>query len=137
MAEVIASDLIKLVLQNLASEVVKKIAGSRGIQYEINKFDTIFSDILELLNDASQKEVTDKDVKRWLNRLQHLAYGMEDVLDGLATDAMHREFNDKSVGSTSKVKFPSWLTNFSLSIHMGNKLDQIYKELKDLETGKD
>ncbi|XP_071732422.1 putative disease resistance RPP13-like protein 1 [Rutidosis leptorrhynchoides] len=136
MAEVIASDLIKLVLQNLASEAVKKIARSRGIQSELKKFETKFSDIQELLNDASEKEVTDKDVKRWLNRLQHVAYDMEDVLDGLATDAMHREFNDKSVGCTSKVKIPTCFTNFSLSTRLSSKLDQIYKELKDLETEK-
>ncbi|XP_071728821.1 putative disease resistance RPP13-like protein 1 [Rutidosis leptorrhynchoides] len=135
MADALVSEPLKFVLEKLTSEAVKKIARSRGIQSELKKFETKFFEIKDLLNDASE-EINDNEVKRWLNRLQHVAYDMEDVLDGLATEAMHREFNDKSVGSTSKVKFPSWLTNFSLSTRMGNKLDQIYKELKDLETHK-
>ncbi|XP_071734054.1 putative disease resistance RPP13-like protein 1 [Rutidosis leptorrhynchoides] len=136
MADALVSEPLKFVLEKLTSEAVKKIGRSRGIQSELKKFETKFSEIKDLLNDASEKEINDNEVKRWLNRLQHVAYDMEDVLDGLATEAMHREFNDKSVGCTSKVKIPTCFTNFSLSTRLSSKLDQIYKELKDLETEK-
>ncbi|GKF22759.1 NB-ARC domains-containing protein, partial [Tanacetum coccineum] len=71
----------------------------------------------------------------WLNDLQHLAYDIDDILDDLATEAMHREFLDQSGGSTSMVRklIPSCCTNFSLSTKMHRKLDNINIKLQGLE----
>ncbi|XP_071734059.1 putative disease resistance RPP13-like protein 1 [Rutidosis leptorrhynchoides] len=139
MPEVIVSELLKVVLEKLTSEALKKIVRSLGIQSELKKLETKFSEIQEFLNDASQREVTDKAVKRWLNSLQHLAYDIDDIIDGLATDAMESEFNEQqSVAFTSKVRkpIPTCCTNYLLSETMSHKLDSITKELQDLELEK-
>ncbi|GJT08092.1 NB-ARC domains-containing protein [Tanacetum coccineum] len=60
------------------------------------------SHIQSFLEDASQREVTEETVKRWLNGLQHLAYDIDDILDALATDAMCHEFTKESEGISSK-----------------------------------
>nr|GEW33516.1 NB-ARC domains-containing protein [Tanacetum cinerariifolium] len=47
--------------------------------------------IQALLVDASDKEIKQVPVQKWLNGLKHLAYDIDDILDDLATDAMHPE----------------------------------------------
>ncbi|MFS7925239.1 hypothetical protein Hanom_Chr04g00282331 [Helianthus anomalus] len=63
---------------------------SHGLQSEPNKLGSKLSQIQTLLNDASHKEVTDECVGLRLNSLQHVAYDIDDVLDDVATEAMHR-----------------------------------------------
>ncbi|XP_071733877.1 putative disease resistance RPP13-like protein 1 [Rutidosis leptorrhynchoides] len=139
MAEIIAYDLVKAVLQKLASEAFKKIARSRGIQSELNNLKKRLFQIQNVLNDASQKEVTDVAVKEWLNSLQHLAYDIDDVLDDIATESMHNEFNQQdSVATTSMVRklIPTCCTNFTLAERVSPKLDTIINKLQDLEKEK-
>ncbi|XP_076919687.1 putative disease resistance RPP13-like protein 1 [Bidens hawaiensis] len=138
MAEIIASELLKLLVKKLASEVLKTYARSQGIRSELKKLERTLSQIQSLLNDASQKEIKDGAVKQWLNGLQHLAYDIVDVLDDLATEATHHEFTQQSGAMTNKVRMfiPSCCTNLSLSQRMYKKLDNITTKLQDLEKEK-
>ncbi|KAJ0776539.1 putative P-loop containing nucleoside triphosphate hydrolase [Helianthus annuus] len=80
-------------------------------------------------------EITDPSVKQRLNDLQHLAYDIEDVLDGWATDAMDPEFKQESEGITGKVRkliTPTCCTNFSRTTTMIAELDDIPTKLQDL-----
>ncbi|PWA90851.1 NB-ARC domains-containing protein [Artemisia annua] len=135
MAEIIASTLIEAVFQKLANEALKQVVRAKGIHFELKKLQKTLSRIQALLNNASNKEITNEAVQVWLNDLQHLAYDIDDVLDDLATEAMCREFTDQSEGSTSMVRklIPSCYRNFSLSSKMHHKLDDINSKLQDLE----
>ncbi|KAJ0717100.1 putative P-loop containing nucleoside triphosphate hydrolase, leucine-rich repeat domain superfamily [Helianthus annuus] len=138
MAEIIASELLRAVFKKLSSEAVKKIGRSQGIQSELKKLERTLTQIQSLLNDASQKEITEKAVQNWLNGLQHLAYDIDDVLDDLETQAMHHELTQESGAITSKVKklVPTCCINLSLSQRMHHKLDDITTKLQDLEKEK-
>ncbi|KAI3693239.1 hypothetical protein L6452_33071 [Arctium lappa] len=92
--------------------------------------------IRAVLNDASQKKLTDEYIKWWLNRLQQLVY---DVLDVLATEAMDREMNHEGLGAiTSKVRkfIPTRCTSFLVSTRMHDKLTDITTKLQGLEKEK-
>ncbi|PWA52404.1 NB-ARC domains-containing protein [Artemisia annua] len=134
MAELVLSTLLPVVLEKLASVLENKIARSKGIHSELKKWEDKLPLIRAVLKDASQKEVKEEAVKLWLNRLQHLSYDIDDFLDGLATDAMHREFIKESQPITNKVRkfIPSCCTSFSLSTRVGSKLDNISTRLQDL-----
>ncbi|CAH1412449.1 unnamed protein product [Lactuca virosa] len=134
MAEIVLSAFLTVVFEKLASEALKKIARAKGIDSELKKLKRSLDQIQDLLNDASQKEIANKAVKRWLNGLQHLAYDIDDLLDDLATEAMHRELTDESGASTSMVRklIPTCCTNFSLSSRMHRKLDNITITLQEL-----
>ncbi|PWA44641.1 NBS-LRR resistance-like protein [Artemisia annua] len=138
MAEVIASTLIEAVLQKLVSEAVKQVGRVQGIRSELMSLEKTLFHIKALLVDASDKEIKEVLVQNWLNELKHLAYDIDDILDDLATEAMHREFTDQSGGSTSMVRklIPSCCTNFSLSTKMRRKLDNINLKLQGLENEK-
>ncbi|PWA34431.1 NB-ARC domains-containing protein [Artemisia annua] len=135
MAELILSALLPVIFEKLTSVAVNQIARSKEIHTELKKWERSLSQIRSLLNDASQKEVTDEAVKQWLNGLQHLAYDIDDILDALATDAMRHEFtNESDHGISSKVRklIPTCCTNFSLSTRMDGKLNTITTRLQEL-----
>ncbi|KAJ0483335.1 putative P-loop containing nucleoside triphosphate hydrolase, leucine-rich repeat domain superfamily [Helianthus annuus] len=80
-------------------------------------------------------EITDPSVKQRLNDLQHLAYDIDDVLDGWATDTMDPEFKQQPEGITGKVRkliTPTCCTTFSRTTTMIAELDAISTKLQDL-----
>ncbi|KAJ0717379.1 putative virus X resistance protein-like, coiled-coil [Helianthus annuus] len=139
MAETLANELLKVLVKKMTDEAFKRIARAQGIHNELKDLKTTLSRIQDLLTDASQKEVTHKSVKSWLNALQHLAYDIDDVLDDLATEEMHRELTlQEPEASTSMVRklIPSCCTNFSLTHRLSPKLDRINRDLENLEKRK-
>ncbi|KAL7607659.1 hypothetical protein Lser_V15G13845 [Lactuca serriola] len=128
MAEIVLSAFLTVLFEKLASETLKKLARSKGIDSQLKKLKRSLIQIKALLNDASKKEISDEAVKEWLNGLQHLAYDIDDLLDDLATEAMRREF------STSKVRklIPIRCTNFLLRTRIHGKLDYITTQLEGL-----
>ncbi|PWA81329.1 NB-ARC, P-loop containing nucleoside triphosphate hydrolase [Artemisia annua] len=134
MHEVVLSAVLTVVFEKLSSAAVNKIARFKKIHSELKKWENLLLMIQALLTDASQKEVTDEVVKRWLNSLEHLAYDIDDVLDTLATEAMHHEFVNESEALTNKVRklIPSCCTSFPLNTRMISKLDNITTKLQEL-----
>ncbi|KAJ0717391.1 putative P-loop containing nucleoside triphosphate hydrolase, leucine-rich repeat domain superfamily [Helianthus annuus] len=135
MAEAAAAALVKVIFEKLADEAFKRYARSQNIHSELKQLGSTLSQIQALLNDASHKEITDESVRLWLNSLQHLAYDIDDVLDEVATEAMHRELTPESEASTSMVRklIPTCCTKFSLSHRLSPKLDRITTKLQHLE----
>ncbi|KAM0009632.1 putative P-loop containing nucleoside triphosphate hydrolase, leucine-rich repeat domain superfamily [Helianthus debilis subsp. tardiflorus] len=138
MAEAAAAALVKVIFDKLADEAFKRYARSQNIHSELKQLGITLTQIQALLNDASHKETTHESVRLWLNSLQHLAYDIDDVLDDVATEAMHRELTPESEASTSMVRklIPTCCTNFSLSHRLSPKLDSINTKLQHLEKQK-
>ncbi|PWA34989.1 NBS-LRR resistance-like protein [Artemisia annua] len=138
MAEVIASTLIEAVFKKLADEAVKQVGRVKGIRSELKSLEKTLFRIQALLVDASDKEIKDVLVQKWLNDLKHLAYDVDDILDEVATDAMRPEFVKNSRASTSKVRklILSCYTSLSLCARTHHRLDNINVQLQDLENEK-
>ncbi|KAK9068260.1 hypothetical protein SSX86_012371 [Deinandra increscens subsp. villosa] len=140
MAETIASAVVNIIFEKLTDdEALKKFARSQKIHSELDELQTTLSQVKALLNDASHKEITQEAVGLWLNSLQHLAYDIDDLLDDVATQAMHRELTQESGAVTSKVRnliVPTCCTNLSLDNRLRRKLDSITNKLQNLENQK-
>ncbi|KAJ0860257.1 putative virus X resistance protein-like, coiled-coil [Helianthus annuus] len=136
MAEVVLSSLLPVLFEKLSDAALKTIARHKGLDAEIKKWQRSLKQIQRVLADASRKEITDEAVKGWLNDLQHLAYDIDDVLDGWVTEAMQSDQSTHdSEGITSKVRkliIPTCCTNFPRDGTMLAKLDDISTKLQDL-----
>ncbi|MFS7926231.1 putative P-loop containing nucleoside triphosphate hydrolase, leucine-rich repeat domain superfamily [Helianthus anomalus] len=135
MAELVLSSLLPVLFEKLTDAALKTIARHKGIDAEIKKLQKSLVSIQLYLTHASQMEITDPSVKQRLNDLQHLAYDIEDVLDGWATDAMDPEFKQEPEGITGKVRkliTPTCCTTFSRTTTMIAELDDISTKLQDL-----
>ncbi|KAJ0672812.1 putative P-loop containing nucleoside triphosphate hydrolase, leucine-rich repeat domain superfamily [Helianthus annuus] len=139
MAEPMLSALLPMIIDKLINEASKNIARYKGMGAEIEKCQDSLKRIQDVLADASEKETTNQSVKGWLNNLQHLAYDIDDVLDGWATEAMQHEFTHDSESIASKVTklIPSCCINFSPTIKMHDKLDRINAKLERLVKQRD
>ncbi|KAF5775418.1 putative P-loop containing nucleoside triphosphate hydrolase, leucine-rich repeat domain superfamily [Helianthus annuus] len=143
MAEVLLSTVLQLLpvlFEKLSDAALKRIARHKGIDAEIKKWQKSLISIQLYLTHASQMEIADPSLKQRLNDLQHLAYDIEDVLDGWATDAMDPEFKQEPEGVTSKVRkliTPTCCTTFSRTTTMIAELDEISTKLQDLVKEKD
>ncbi|KAJ0672805.1 putative P-loop containing nucleoside triphosphate hydrolase, leucine-rich repeat domain superfamily [Helianthus annuus] len=140
MSETVLSAISSVISDKLASAAsasLEKLAPYSEIDpSEIEKLQRSLIQIQDLLADASQKEITNRSVKRWLNDLQHLAYDIDDLLDGLATDAMHRELTDEEETRPVKVrKIISTLSKYNplrSIMPKNNKLTDITTKLEAL-----
>ncbi|KAJ0717428.1 putative P-loop containing nucleoside triphosphate hydrolase, leucine-rich repeat domain superfamily [Helianthus annuus] len=134
-----AEALLNVIFDKLTDEAFNKFARSQEIDSKLNDLKITLTQIKALLNDASQKEIASESVRLWLNSLQHLAYDIDDVLDDVATEAIHRELTQESGSVISKVRklmVPSFFTKFSLSQSLHDKLDSITTQLQQLEKQK-
>ncbi|GJY54425.1 putative disease resistance protein [Tanacetum coccineum] len=138
MAEIVLAAFLTVLFEKLASAPILKLAQTNKINSNLKKWQRLLLQIRDVLNDASYKEITDESVKRWLNGIQHLAYDIDDILDDIATEAMHHEFTKQS-GITNKVrKFvitSCKRLNHGSSLHL--KLDSITNRLQELVDEKD
>ncbi|KAF5775393.1 hypothetical protein HanXRQr2_Chr13g0611571 [Helianthus annuus] len=107
MADVVLSTVLQqlpVLLEKLSRAALKRIARHKGIDAEIKKWQKSLTYIQVYLTHASQMEITDPSLKQRLNDLQHLAYDIDDVLDGWETDAMDPEFKQEPEGITGKIQ---------------------------------
>ncbi|KAJ0860208.1 putative P-loop containing nucleoside triphosphate hydrolase, leucine-rich repeat domain superfamily [Helianthus annuus] len=140
MSEIVLSAIFSMISDKLASAAsasLEKLTPYNEIDpSEIEKLQRSLIQIQDLLADASQKEITNRSVKRWLNDLQHMAYDIDDLLDGLATDAMHRELTDEEETRPVKVrKIISTLSKYNplrSIMPKNNKLTDITTKLEAL-----
>ncbi|KAF5775395.1 putative P-loop containing nucleoside triphosphate hydrolase, leucine-rich repeat domain superfamily [Helianthus annuus] len=143
MAELVLSSLLQqlpVLFERLTDAALKTIARHKGLDAEIKKLQKSLVSIQLYLTHASQMEITDPSLKQRLNDLQHLAYDIDDVLDGWATDAMDPEFKQQPEGITGKVRkliTPTCCTTFSRTTTMIAELDDISTKLQDLVKEKD
>lgn len=129
MAEIMLSAFFSVLFDKLASATFGKLGMYDGINSKIEKLHSSLKQIQDVLDDASKKEITNNSVKRWLNGLQHLAYDIDDVLDDLATEAMHRELNDES--KAKKISLDIF-SKSSSSTKVRAKVNDITTRLQDL-----
>ncbi|KAI3667574.1 hypothetical protein L6452_42640 [Arctium lappa] len=139
--EIFLAAFIAVLFEKLASAELIKLARSEGIYSQLKKWNNTLSQIQAVLVDAGQKHLREKAVELWLNKLQHLAYDIDDLLDDLATEAMRRQMKQESNyanTSTSKVlKIIPKFSNFTprtimYGRKMSSKLDELTTKLRDL-----
>ncbi|KAK9069126.1 hypothetical protein SSX86_013242 [Deinandra increscens subsp. villosa] len=128
-AELFIGAFITVLFEKLASGDLIRLARSAKIYSELEKCRNTLTQIQAVLVDAGQKHIKDASVQLWLNKLQHLAYEVDDVLDDLATTQY--KLTQESSTSTSKVlKFiPSKFHAVKYGLKMKSKLDEITTKL--------
>ncbi|KAJ9543895.1 hypothetical protein OSB04_023602, partial [Centaurea solstitialis] len=139
-AEIFLSAFITVLFDKLASADLIRLARSEGIHVQLNKWKDTLSQIQALLTDAGQKQLRDRSVELWLNKLQHLAYDIDNLLDDLATEAMRRRLKQEPDANTSTSKVLKIIPKFSnftprnlmYGRKMSSKLDELTTKLHDL-----
>ncbi|XP_059658932.1 putative disease resistance RPP13-like protein 1 [Cornus florida] len=114
-------------------------ARREGIHTKLAKLRKTLLNIYAVLDDAEEKETTNRAVKQWLEDLKDLTYDLDDELDDFA---MRRKLMDQEPtdqASTSKVQklIPTCCTRFTHSAvmfdyDMRSKIKEINDRLQDI-----
>jgi hypothetical protein len=105
MAELLLSTVLQALFEKLLSpELLNFARRYEGLEKKLGNWEKTLPRIQALLDDAEEKQHTDKAVKRWLDDLRDLAYDVEDILDEFDTEALLCKLRGENQGSTSKVR---------------------------------
>ncbi|GKV47265.1 hypothetical protein SLEP1_g54179 [Rubroshorea leprosula] len=92
----------ELLLSKLNSAVSEWVKLPKKVRSEMQNWSSLLPKIRALLEDAEEKQETDRQVKLWLADFRDLAYDMEDMLEEVEIDAKRSEVIAKAKASTSK-----------------------------------
>ncbi|KAM0005433.1 putative virus X resistance protein-like, coiled-coil [Helianthus debilis subsp. tardiflorus] len=93
MADAAVSALVRDVLGRLTSQLIKEFALFRGFKGDILRLKKDFEEIQAVLEDAEEKQVKEKAVELWLQRLRSASFKVENVLDDISTEALLRSLH--------------------------------------------
>ena len=79
--EAIVSSIIELLVKVIAENAGQELRLVTGVNKEVKKLERNSKAIQCVLEDAEQKQIAQKGVKFWIERLKEVAYDMDDVLD--------------------------------------------------------
>ncbi|XP_040998217.1 putative disease resistance protein At3g14460 [Juglans microcarpa x Juglans regia] len=132
---------IQVLLERLSSPQFLNFVCRRRNQKRLGELSTIKM----LLEDANEKQHTERDVKTWLDDLKDLVYDVEDILDELSIKASKRKLiGESQAASTSKVlnRIPALLTGLTpsavkMKIRMRARITELTTRFDELMTRKD
>ncbi|XP_065634193.1 putative disease resistance protein RGA4 [Quercus suber] len=91
MAETALSVVAEEILGKLISLATEQISVAWGFKDELMRLRKSVEMIQDVLADAERRQVSDRSVMRWLQRLKDVAYDADDVLDELAYEVLRRK----------------------------------------------
>ncbi|OMO69137.1 hypothetical protein COLO4_29255 [Corchorus olitorius] len=86
MAEALVAGIIQQLAKITAQSAGRELSLVKGVEEEAKNLERNFKAIQCVLEDAEQKQLVNKSVGLWLERLKQVSYDMEDVLDEWQTD---------------------------------------------------
>ncbi|KAI9073425.1 hypothetical protein K1719_044610 [Acacia pycnantha] len=91
-----AEAMIEVALETLSSLIHKELVSFLGVDREMRKLSSILTTIKAVLEDAEEKQITDKALKNWLRKLRDAGHLLDDILDEYSTHALSLECQDKT-----------------------------------------
>ncbi|KAH0645613.1 hypothetical protein KY290_034395 [Solanum tuberosum] len=91
MAEV----FLQVLLDNLTCFIQGELGLILGFKDEFEKVQSTFTTIQAVLEDAQKKQLKDKAIENWLQKLNAAAYEADDILDECKTEALIRQKKNK------------------------------------------
>ncbi|XP_077252475.1 putative disease resistance protein RGA3 [Tasmannia lanceolata] len=87
-AHIFVSPLLNSLFGNLKESAIQEIQSIWGVEEELEMFESTVTVIQDVVEDAEDKQINSKAVRKWLGKLKDVAYDADDVLDEVATEAL-------------------------------------------------
>ncbi|XP_030965414.1 putative disease resistance RPP13-like protein 1 [Quercus lobata] len=122
---------------NLTSCDLLKFFQEERVDADLKRWRTTLMKIRAVLDDAEEKQMTNRLVKIWLDELEDLAYDVDDILDEFATEALGRKLNpEPSTSKVRKIVDACIGSNRSFATSMRSKIEEIDTRLQNIVTDK-
>ncbi|KAK3014540.1 hypothetical protein RJ639_008314 [Escallonia herrerae] len=142
-AEIFLTAFFTVLLEKLASGDLFNLALPEKIYSQLRTWTANLQLLEAVLSDAEEKQTAARSVNMWLQQLQDLAYDLDDLLDGLATEALRRKpmmaqpTQASNPGMFRKLIPACCSTNFTpravmFDLNISSEIDNITERLQDL-----
>ncbi|KAI3470299.1 hypothetical protein Pfo_026962 [Paulownia fortunei] len=121
---------VRVLLQNLLSVAVEEISLGRGFKKDLEKLKNSFFTIQDFLYDAEMQQVTNRAVKRWLKKLEAVAFDADNVLDELNYQVLSKKMETQNKMKKKVQSFFSHSNPIALRRKMAHKIRDINNKLE-------
>ncbi|XP_055820920.1 putative disease resistance protein RGA1 [Solanum dulcamara] len=111
---------IQVLLENLSYFLKGELVLLFGFENEFQRLSSMFSTIQAVLEDAEEKQLKDKPLENWLQKLNAATYEVDDILDEYKTKA--KRFLQSEYGRYHPKAIP-------FRRKVGKRMDQVMKKL--------
>jgi len=128
--------VVESLLHNLNSLLQKEFTPLLSFHQDLRKLAQLFTTIKASLEDAEQKQFSDKNINDWLAKINDVAHMVDDMIDECAYEALGLEYQEVKGGLSNKVQ-RSCLSSFHLNhvlfgYKMAKKMKRISKRLVEI-----
>ncbi|KAJ6892244.1 disease resistance protein RGA3 isoform X6 [Populus alba x Populus x berolinensis] len=104
MAEALLSPILEQLSAVVAQQVQEEVNLVVGVKKQVDKLKSNLLSIQSVLEDADRKQVKDKAVRDWVDKLKDVCYDMDDVLDEWSTAILRWKMEEAEENTRSLQK---------------------------------
>ncbi|CAO2142847.1 unnamed protein product, partial [Urochloa humidicola] len=135
MAESVTRQLLIRVKEKASSYLLDKYKVMEGMEVQCKILERKLPAILDIIQDAEEKEASRPGVRAWLKDLKAVAYEASNVFDEFQYEALQRQAKEKGHQNKGAVRFLSPARNpIVFRYRMGKKLRRIVQTIDRLVT---
>ncbi|KAG8493260.1 hypothetical protein CXB51_010721 [Gossypium anomalum] len=136
--EAFLSASIEVLLDRIVSaDVLRFIKGKKLEAMLLNKLKPTLVSVKVVLDDAENKQITNPNVKSWIDELKDAVYDAEDLLDEISTEALRNKI-ESEYQTTAMNQVSSFFSSFNpFKDGMQSKLEEILGRLEVIVSQKD
>ncbi|RDX58103.1 putative disease resistance protein RGA3, partial [Mucuna pruriens] len=125
-----AEAVLDVVLGNLSSFIGKELGLFLGLDQELKRLASLLTTIKATLEDAEEKQFSDRAIKDWLQKLKDASHLLDDILDECAYVALGLEYQGVKVQSSCLSSFhPKHVVSH---YKIAKKMKSISKRLEEI-----
>ncbi|RDX65328.1 putative disease resistance protein RGA3, partial [Mucuna pruriens] len=125
-----AEAVLDVVLGNLSSFIGKELGLFLGLDQDMKRLASLLTTIKATLEDAEEKQFSDRAIKDWLQKLKDASHLLDDILDECAYVALGLEYQGVKVQSSCLSSFhPKHVVSH---YKIAKKMKSISKRLEEI-----
>ncbi|KAG4967868.1 putative disease resistance protein RGA3 [Glycine soja] len=96
--------VLETLLGNLNSLVQKELLLFLGFDQNLEKLSSLLTTIKATLEDAEEKQFSNRAIKDWLEKLKHAAHILDEIIDKCSYEGLGLEYQGVKCGPSDKVQ---------------------------------
>uniref|UniRef100_A0A6N2MM56 NB-ARC domain-containing protein n=1 Tax=Salix viminalis TaxID=40686 RepID=A0A6N2MM56_SALVM len=115
----------------MSTTVQEEVSLVVGVKKQVDKLKSNLTDIRSVLEDAERKQVKDKAIRVWLDKLKDVCYDMDDVLDEWSTAILTWKMDEENTRSLKKMRC-SFMRSPCFCLNQGVRRRDIALKIKEV-----
>ncbi|KAL4607040.1 hypothetical protein ACB092_09G146900 [Castanea dentata] len=125
--------LVSTIKDQLSSFITSEFMAITNVKEEIQKLESKFYTIQAMLSDAEKRQVKEKAVKLWLDKLKDISYEMDDVLDEWNTVMIKAEVEKQEKQEEEKEKAETSTAKKRKHRDIAHKIKELNEKLDEID----